>query len=733
VQIVETAIFVNLSKFTAHAGITGVALPAVACTLLTEWQVSFSFFQPGSPPAALPGATFRFALKETPTGDPLIFNSSLTASGAVYTADFSSVDSDALRTLIGDQPTIEVVGEIEWTISSRRERVHFPVTVTNAWARPDDAAPDPVAEASIVWFNEQLATRAVRFDVAQTLTTEQQEQGRTNLGITGTGGGGGGIPIDFDNGSFIDAGDPAYGSNSGGGIEQICAADYRQRWEGGRLWFYDQNGTGVREVRLNFSDPSINDDAKDSLRFRVGSRWVHEDGREWVCSDATEGAAVWDYVASGTQGPPGTNATPITSISDDGSGNLTINTAEASYGPFALKGPPGNNGADGGSGPQGDPGPQGDQGPEATPITSISDDGNGNLTINTASASYGPFALKGPQGNQGTAGSNGNDATPITSISDDGYGNLTINTASASYGPFALKGPQGDPGSTGDQGPEATPITSVTDDGSGNLTIHTASASYGPFALKGPQGDPGSQGDQGPAGPEATPITSIYDDGNGNLTITAGGNSYGPFALKGPAGNDGPQGAQGDPGTTSWLGITDKPTTFTPSSHTHSGADITSGTVDGDRLPSLSTTKRGGVPATGTPSGKFLRDGGTWANPIDQIQLACSDETTALTAGTNKVTFRMPYAMTLTAVRASVTTAPTGSLLIVDINEGGTSVLSTKLSINATEKTSTTAATLPVISDSALADDAEITIDIDQIGSTIAGAGLKVTLIGTRA
>ncbi len=116
-----------------------------------------------------------------------------------------------------------------------------------------------------------------------------------------------------------------------------------------------------------------------------------------------------------------------------------------------------------------------------------------------------------------------------------------------------------------------------------------------------------------------------------------------------------------------------------------------------------------------------------------EIGLACSDETTALTTGTAKVTFRMPYAMTLQAVRASVTTAPTGSTLVVDVNEGGTSVLSTKLSIDATEKTSTTAATAAVISDSALADDAEITIDIDQIGATVAGAGLKVWLIGVRA
>ena len=113
--------------------------------------------------------------------------------------------------------------------------------------------------------------------------------------------------------------------------------------------------------------------------------------------------------------------------------------------------------------------------------------------------------------------------------------------------------------------------------------------------------------------------------------------------------------------------------------------------------------------------------------------VACSDETTAITTGTAKVTFRAPYAFTLTAVRASVTTAPTGSTIVIDINEAGVSVLSTKLSIDASEKTSTTAATAAVISDSAIADDAEITIDFDQVGSTIAGAGVKVTLIGTHA
>jgi len=118
---------------------------------------------------------------------------------------------------------------------------------------------------------------------------------------------------------------------------------------------------------------------------------------------------------------------------------------------------------------------------------------------------------------------------------------------------------------------------------------------------------------------------------------------------------------------------------------------------------------------------------------IEHFTIACSDDTTLLTTGTAKATFRMPYAFTLTAVRANVTTAPTGSVLTVDINEGGSTILSTKLTIDASEKTSTSAATAAVISDTGLADDAEITIDLDGIGSTVAGKGLKVTLIGYQA
>ena len=127
----------------------------------------------------------------------------------------------------------------------------------------------------------------------------------------------------------------------------------------------------------------------------------------------------------------------------------------------------------------------------------------------------------------------------------------------------------------------------------------------------------------------------------------------------------------------------------------------------------------------------FISSGGTITIPIE-IQAACSDETTAITAGTNKITFRLPTAFTLTGVRASLTTAQaSGNIFTVDINLGGSSILSTKLTIDNTEKTSVTAATPAVISNTTMTDDGEITVDVDQIGNGTA-TGLKITLIGTR-
>lgn len=110
------------------------------------------------------------------------------------------------------------------------------------------------------------------------------------------------------------------------------------------------------------------------------------------------------------------------------------------------------------------------------------------------------------------------------------------------------------------------------------------------------------------------------------------------------------------------------------------------------------------------------------------IVIALGDETTAITTGTAKVTFRMPYGFTLAEVRGSLTDDSSSGTPTFDINASGATILSTKITIDVGELTSTTAAVPPVISDPNLADDEEITIDIDVAGTGAKGA--KVYLIG---
>lgn len=112
-----------------------------------------------------------------------------------------------------------------------------------------------------------------------------------------------------------------------------------------------------------------------------------------------------------------------------------------------------------------------------------------------------------------------------------------------------------------------------------------------------------------------------------------------------------------------------------------------------------------------------------------EYAVSCSDLTSTITTGTNKSYFRIPRGFTVTAVRASLITAQSsGSLMTIDINESGTTILSTKLTIDNSEKTSVTAATAYVLSDTSISDDAEMSIDIDAAGT--GGAGLIVWIIG---
>ena len=64
----------------------------------------------------------------------------------------------------------------------------------------------------------------------------------------------------------------------------------------------------------------------------------------------------------------------------------------------------------------------------------------------------------------------------------------------------------------------------------------------------------------------------------------------------------------------------------------------------------------------------------------------------------------------------------------MDINENGTSILGTELTIDEGARTSVTATNPAVISNRAVTDDAEITMDVDACGT--GAKGLKVWILG---
>ncbi len=181
----EFDIYVNTTSKVARASASsGVAVPSVRPRLQTHLLLSVYFFASGEDPALLSGSpSFRVALKDAnePSGSVLALLSAATDTLADgYKFEWATLDSSALRTLLGDQESASAVLEIEWTISSAVERVSIPVTIDNAWLRTADSAPDPAADA----IEAYLTARCVRFDTAQTLTGTQVDRALSNLGIT---------------------------------------------------------------------------------------------------------------------------------------------------------------------------------------------------------------------------------------------------------------------------------------------------------------------------------------------------------------------------------------------------------------------------------------------------------------------------------------------------------------------------------------------------------------------
>ena len=85
--------------------------------------------------------------------------------------------------------------------------------------------------------------------------------------------------------------------------------------------------------------------------------------------------------------------------------------------------------------------------------------------------------------------------------------------------------------------------------------------------------------------------------------------------------------------------------------------------------------------------------------------------------------------LTIRSVRASVGTAPTGASLIVDVNKGGTSIFTTQSNRPTIAVGANTSGKVSAINTTSVADGEYLTIDCDQVGSTVSGADLTVAVL----
>lgn len=137
-----------------------------------------------------------------------------------------------------------------------------------------------------------------------------------------------------------------------------------------------------------------------------------------------------------------------------------------------------------------------------------------------------------------------------------------------------------------------------------------------------------------------------------------------------------------------------------------------------------------GVPAGGTTGQIMIKVDGTdyntqWIAHKKSISFYIDD---VLKVETNVMSIIIPQTMIITDIRVAVDTAPTGADLILDINLNGTTLYTTQNNRPTIIIDDTSAiAMLPDITSLSLGD--KLTLDIDQIGSTVAGENLSVIII----
>jgi hypothetical protein len=649
---VEATLYVNTSTKEIRSSATSASIPDVRPRLQTHLLLTAYFFATGADPALLSTPTFRVALKSAiePSGSVLALLSAATAEGAdYYEFEWASVDSAALRTLMGDEESVPAVLEIEWTIGGDVERASIPVTIDNAWIRSGDDAPDPVADASWAWLKARLAA-----GTNVTFSDNETTKVRT---IAASGGGEGGIS-DGDKGDIT-----------------VSSA--------GTVWTIDNGAitnekvaSGIDAAKL--ADGTVSDAELQYLSGVTSALQTQLDNKQPLAAALTTLANGFGGLFIGTGILRWTGTTYALQTSAIGATGGGTGFVEYTLGDLLY----------------------------ASTTTTLA-----KLAGNTENG------IKKFLSQTGAAF--GLSAAPEWSTlakGDVGLGNVE-NTALSTWA------------------------------GSANIT------SLGTIATGVWQGTIIAPAYLG----TGSSITTKFLRGDGTWqTISGGGDALTTNPLSQFAATTSSQlaGVISDETGSGALVFATSPTLVTPALGTPASGVLTNCTGlptagivdDAVTLAKMAAGTAGNVltyDASGNPAavatgtaGQRLTSNGAGAAPTFQsealrIPIFFSDQSTDWTTGL-KVTFTWRFGTTtLSSTPIDCVTAPTGSAAQFDVKKNGTTIYSTKPTIDASETSTDTAATPAVISTTSLANGDIVTIHIDQIGSSDAGQGGVITFVGT--
>lgn len=136
---------------------------------------------------------------------------------------------------------------------------------------------------------------------------------------------------------------------------------------------------------------------------------------------------------------------------------------------------------------------------------------------------------------------------------------------------------------------------------------------------------------------------------------------------------------------------------------------------------------------SGTTGAQTAGPLGRVSDRVKRVELGRTASTIATATGAFRVYNDTGEDLTITQVRASVGTAPTGATLIVDVNLDGTTIFTTQASRPAIAISAFTAVNSAAPDVATWTNGHYLTFDVDQIGSTVAGANLVVEVTATPA